>query len=224
MFDIANVIYVVPWFEYKLSLVELWATLLGLWFVIAFRKESIWAYPIGIINSIGFIAIFYQVQLYSDLLLNAYFILISLLGWYWWLRKDSSGKPEVTISFMTWSHRTTWILAIGIFTYVLGSNIDLIFSNIASLFVSNYEHIPAATPYWDALTTVMSIAAMYLLTRKYVEAWLLWVIIDVICICLYFYRDIPFLALEYLVFLANAVLAVKQWGREASLINQGVTQ
>lgn len=215
MFDIANVIYTVPWFDYKLSLVELWATLLGLWFVIAFRKESIWAYPIGILNSIGFIAIFYQVQLYSDLLLNVYFILISLLGWYWWLRKDSNGKPAVSISIMTWTHRLAWILVIASFTYLLGTNIDFIFSNIASVFVDDYSHIPAATPYWDALTTVMSVVAMYLLTRKYVEAWVLWVVIDVICIGLYFYRGIPFLALEYLVFLANAVLAVIQWNKKS---------
>ena len=94
-------------------------------------------------------------------------------------------------------------------------NIDLIFNAMAQIVASaigvEYIHTPAATPFWDAATTVMSIAAMYLLTRKYVEAWVLWIIVDVVCAGLYLYRGVLFLSLEYLVFLGNAIFALYQW-------------
>lgn len=212
LLSINNVIWIVPGFEYKLSLVEAWSTLLGLWFVIAFRKESLWAYPIGIINSLGFIAIFYQVQLYSDMLLNAYFILISFLGWYWWIKHPPSGPLK--IRYLSYDKWVVCLSLIASGSVILGLHIDSIIEFLGITFAGdNYQHVPAALPFWDAITTVTSIVAMFLLTRKYIEAWHLWVIIDVICIGIYIYKGVYFLALEYTVFLANAVYAVYQWNK-----------
>lgn len=217
MFDINNILFTVPYFGYSLSLVELWSTVLGLWCVIAFRKNSMWAYPIGILNSIGFIAIFYQVQLYSDLMLNVFFILISILGWFWWLRKDPNGVPDLKITRMSNMSRAFLLIAISVLTAELAMNIDAIFSGLASTVAevlgTEYTHVPAALPFWDALTTVTSIAAMILTTRKYFEAWILWTVVNVVCIGVYMYQGIPFMALEYSVFLINSILGVYQWNR-----------
>ena len=215
LFSINNTLFTVPYFDYAVSVVELWSTILGLWCVIAFRKDSMWAYPTGILNSLGFIAIFYQIQLYSDLLLNFYFIGVSVLGWFWWSQKKSDGTSKLKIKYMTPNVRGLWLIGLVAGTYVLGANIDVIFNAmaqfVAAILGTTYAHTPAAMPFWDASTTVMSLAAMFLLTRKYVEAWILWVIVDVICIALYAYRGVMFLSLEYAIFLANAAFAVYQW-------------
>lgn len=213
MLDIENVLFTL--LGYPVSLVELWSTALGLWCVIAFRMNSAWAYPVGILNSIGFIAIFYQVQMYSDLLLNFYFIAISILGWYWWSQKDRRGNSVLQIRYMSVSQNLIWIAGLAVATAALGFYIDVIFNamaqSVAWALGTTYDHTPAALPFWDASTTVMSVAAMFLLTRKKVEAWILWVIVDVICIGLYLYRGVLFLSLEYAVFLLNAIWAVYQW-------------
>ncbi len=225
LLSIKNIIFTVPLAgfgtdTYPVSLVELWSTILGLWCVIAFRKNSKWAYPIGILNSIGFIAIFYQIQLYSDLLLNFYFIGISILGWIWWNKKNVVGEDELKIRYMSASGCMALGATIGFSTIILGSNIDVVFNflatSVAWVLGKEYTHIAAAYPYWDASTTVMSFLAMYLLAKRYVESWILWVIVDVICIGLYYVKGVHALSVEYFIFLLNAVYAVYQWNKEAT--------
>lgn len=220
LFSINNVVYNIPFSgfgtsTYPISLVELWATVLGLASVIGAALNKRWWYYVGILNSIGFIAIFYQIQLYSDLLLNFYFIGMSLLGLYWWSQKTSSGEDKYQIRYMTYESRMAHFQAIVLFVVLLGYFIDPVFNVMASFvayFVgTEYVHVPAALPYWDATTTVLSIVAMKLLAERKVEAWILWIIVDVICVGLYAYKGVTALAIEYFIFLINAIVAFCFW-------------
>lgn len=219
IFSITNIAFNVPLpgyggsDTYALSWIELVSSVLALAAVIGARLNKTWWYPLGILNSIGFIAIFYQVQLYSDLLLNAYFIVISVFGWWIWTRRRPGGTHEYRIRNMDFRDAILMSGGLSVAIVVLGLVIDTLFSSVAGLFVSDYVHTPAAMPFVDATTTVLSVAAMYLLAKRYVESWVLWIIIDVICVIKYAMTGVLFLSLEYSVFLLNAIFALYQWNK-----------
>ncbi|CAL9982395.1 PnuC-like nicotinamide mononucleotide transport [Vibrio phage D51] len=224
LFNINNIAFTVPLAgfgtdTYAVSVLELWATITGLICVIGARMNKVWNYPFSLVNCLGFVAIFYQIQLYSDLLLNAYFIGMSLYGWYIWSRKNEQGQDTYKIRFMDTVHAGLLVVGIGVGTAVLGSTIDTIFTAMGSLVAyvlgTEYTHYPASYPYWDAFTTSASLAAMYLMARRYVESWVLWTIVNVVCVALYFHKGVIAMSAEYLVFLANSAYGLYQWNKEA---------
>ena len=197
LFSIKNIVFVVPLAgfgteTYAVSIVELWATIGGLIAVIGARLNKLWWYYIGIIKSFGFIAIFYQIQLYSDLLLNIYFISMSLYGIYVWTRIKSNGVYEYPIQYMSLKENIKWSIIIFIGTIFMGLNINSFFeflaSNIANMLGVSYVHSEASFPILDSFIAVTSVVAMYLLAKRKVESWILWVIVDIVCVGLYLYK------------------------------------
>lgn len=224
LFNINNIAFTVPLAgfgtdTYAVSVLELWATITGLICVIGARMNKVWNYPFSLVNCLGFVAIFYQIQLYSDLLLNAYFIGMSLYGWYIWSRKNEQGQDAYKIRHLSNLQMAALPLVISVGTAVLGSNIDSIFTFMGSLVAgvlgTEYTHYPASYPFWDAFTTVSSLAAMYLMARRYVESWVLWTIVNIVCVVLYFHKGVIAMSAEYLVFLANSAYGLYQWNKEA---------
>mgnify|MGYP005989431317 CR=1 FL=1 len=213
MFDIDNIM--LSYLGYDLSYLEFWVTLMNLWSVIAFRRNSIWAYPTSIVACTGLAIMFYQINLYSDQLLNVYYVAISIVGWMWWLQKTPGGAEKYPITTISAEGRVAVLALIVFGTLILGGNIDAIFSSLAEIVAfilgTTYTHIPAQMPYWDAFTTVASMVAMYMLTKRYVESWVLWALVNIVCIALYWYRGVYFLSLEYVVFLVNSIYAYIQW-------------
>lgn len=220
LFSIANIAFSVPSLgaggaPYNISWVELVSTILGVMFVYGFIREKLYAYPLGILNSIGFIAIFYQVQLYSDLLLNIYFIIISITGWIAWKRTRENGDPVLEARWLSTFDFVVVLFAIAALTLLLGTYIDPIFGALAGgvawILGADYTHVPAAMPFADAFTTVTSVFAMYLLVRKYINSWILWIAVDVIAIGIYLERGIMMMAIEYAVFLCMATTGLIVW-------------
>lgn len=220
LFSIQNIAFVVPLAgfgteTYAVSVVELWATVGGLIAVIGARLNKLWWYPVGIVKSFGFIAIFYQIQLYSDLLLNIYFISMSLYGIYVWTRYKNNGSYEYPIQYMSFNEQLKWCAVILIGTAIMGLNINSFFefiaNSIAGILGINYVHQEASFPILDSFIAVTSVVAMYLLAKRKVESWILWVIVDIVCTGLYLYKGVIAVSVEYLVFLANAAYGVYQW-------------
>lgn len=214
LFDINHTLFTL--WGYPLSGLELWATLTGLACVVLHRYNNIWAYPVGLVNCVGFVALFYQIQLYSDFLLQGYFIVISFYGWYCWAQRDNGNQLTHPIRWL--SHSTRWFKLFpvaGISTLLLGAFIDPLFSHgghlVATLAGTSYTHTPAALPYRDAATTVLSVMAAYLMAKRYVDSWVLWSLVNIICIGNYATQGVMLLTIEYVVFLFNALLALWAW-------------
>lgn len=205
-FDIGNTAATIA--GYKMSWLELVSTVLALGAVIAARKNSLWFYPLGILNSVGFIALFHQIDLYSSALLNVYFIIISFYGWYIWTRKDGLGY-EYPVRYMDGELRMSMLLAIGFFTLLLWYFVDDVYGALAGAFDVEYKR--SAFAFLDSLTAVMSVFAMYTLAKRYVEAWVLWVLVDIICVYVYWAQGAKVLSVEYGIFLLNAIYGVYQW-------------
>ena len=190
--------------NYSLSYVELVGTIFGLLSVFLAAKANIITWPTGIINELSFFIIFYQVQLYSDMFLQLFFFVVTLYGWYFW-NKNKEEKKVRTLN----SARRSWYIAI----IFLGTVILAILMSKIHQAWPDYFPEPAAYPIPDAFTTVASIVATVLLSRRLIETWFVWIAVDIVAIGLYFERDIKLIAIEYIFFLVLCIFGYLKWRR-----------
>lgn len=190
---------------YPLSYIELIGIITGLLSVWFAARSNIWTWPIGLLNVIAFFFLFYQVQLYSDMFLQVFFFITTCYGWYYWLQQDRN-KVERKITTVSQRARLLIVLSIILGTGLLGYTMSRIHLNLPVYFPE-----PAAFPYPDAFTTVLSVAATFLLALRKIEAWILWITVDVVAIFLYAFKGIVFTSGLYFVFLLLASFGLYHW-------------
>ncbi len=204
LFDIDSVFFTV--LTYKMSYIEFFGTIFGLTSTFLAIKANIHTWTTGIVNVLIFFGLYFQIQLYSDMLLQMFFLVMFSYGWWNWTIKGRDNNNDKHISLLSNMRRFIWITSILIATLALGffmSNIHIYFSDTFS--------VAAAFPYADALTTTLSIAATILMTQKRIESWVLWIAVDILAPILYFYKGILFISMEYVVFLVMAILGLISW-------------
>lgn len=209
-FDINHIFFQV--WGYPMSYLEFFGTVAGAIAVWLSAKANVWSWPIGVINVVLFFFLFYQVQLYPDMLLQVFFLVTNLMGWWRWKhpkRGEEDVKQELKVSYMP-IRQMLMFLGIGIVgTFLFGS------------FASRFHEIlpvvfsrPSAFPYLDSFVTVMSIVATFLMIQKKVECWMLWIVIDAIATYMYFMKGIKFVGIEYFVFCFIAAFGLWNWIKE----------
>jgi len=199
-FLIDNVAFSV--FGYPLSYIELFGTLFGLISVFLASRNHIWTWPTGIVNEFFFFVMFFQVQLYSDMFLQVYFFVVTLYGWYFWKRKSEPGQ----VSVLGTKSRVCCFAVLVVGTLILG----FIMSDIHLLLPEIFKE-PASFPYPDAFTTTASILATVLLARRRIETWIFWIAVDVVCVVIYLFKGIAFVAVEYGIFLVICLFGLANW-------------
>lgn len=195
--------------NYPMSYIEFIGTILNIWCVWLTAKGKILSWPVGIVATILFTALFYQIQLYSDLLEQVYFIITGFVGWYAWAKiaPELRGKDsDIRVGSNTLKRNVLWIVGIGVGTVLMTQ----VMGNIHLLLPMIFKEA-ASYPLLDAFTTVMSFAATILLIRRKLEAWYLWILVDIIGIGLYWVKDVKFIALEYAIFLIIATAGYLKW-------------
>jgi nicotinamide mononucleotide transporter len=206
VFNVHNVF--VTFLGYPMSYIEFSATVLIAVYVLLITRRIIWAWPLGLIVFTLFAVLFYQVRLYSDFFEQFYYIGNCFYGWYSW-KKAEGEKKELEISYATGKARLTAILLIAAGGTFLGFVMSRIHIYLPLLFPQ-----PAAYPYIDATATVMGFVAAAFSAQRKIESWCLWICVNVICIGLYYARDVKFVMLLYVFFLALAVNGLITWTRE----------
>jgi len=176
----------------------------GVWLTV---KENIWNWPIGIANSAFFVALFFGAHLFADMALQVIYIILGFLGWYWWLR---GGTNQLTLHVSRADRMTLLILA----------TIGVIATGGLTVFLRS---VGDAAPFLDALTTILSLTAQYLLTRKLIENWYIWITADIIYIGLYGSRGLYLTAALYALFLGLCLLGLRSW-RGSLTPNQSASQ
>lgn len=163
-------------------------------------KENVWNFPVGIANSAFFLFLFAGARLYGDAALQVIYIALGFQGWYLWLRGGENRAPLKV-------ERASRRLLAGVAAFVVAGTTGLTFI---------FRYIDDSAPFLDALTTVLSLGAQYLLNRKAVENWWLWIAADIIYIYLYAARGLQLTAVLYLVFLGLCVAGLRSWLRTMS--------
>lgn len=191
--DFTSLIDIGPFQTTYLELFAVAAGMLCVWFM---KKESLLAFPLGIINVLIYVYIFFSARLYANSAINGFFFIMSVYGWYNWTRKDKNDK---TIR-ITQSSK----LALGLNFLAI-----IVFFIIIRMVLVRYTE--SRIPTWDAATTAVYIIAQWLLSRKKIENWLLWIAADTVMIGLCAWEGLYFSSLQYLVFTVIAVLGFLEW-------------
>ena len=222
-FDIGNTLVTIPLGEggYAMSWIEAVGTLFGLACIWLASQEKTINYLFGLINVTLFAIIFFQIQLYGLLLLQLFFFCANLYGWYAWSRPANDQGDTLAIRWLPRNKliMTAAISAIAIALLTL--YIDPVFAALARTSVSLLNALgagltlpepqPDAFPFWDATMTVLSVVAQILMTRKYVENWILWVVINIISVGVYAAQGVYAMSLEYLILLFIAANGTRLW-------------
>lgn len=214
---------------YDLSWIEAVGTLCGLLCIGLASKEKVINYLFGIINVLLFAVIFYQIQLYSSLLLQIFFLLANVYGWYAWTRQTPSQQAELQIRWLGARARTAWLVVSIIAILVMTFFIDTIFGQFARLTVILLNQFgleaqlpvlqPDAYPFWDACMTILSVVAMIFMTRKWVENWIVWVVINLISVAIFTLQGVYAMSIEYMILTLIAINGVRLWSSKAAQNN-----
>ncbi|MFC3022239.1 nicotinamide riboside transporter PnuC [Vibrio zhugei] len=226
LFDIHNTLVTIPLGSgYDMSWIEAIGTLFGLLCIWFASKEKTINYPFGLLNVTLFAIIFYQIQLYGILLLQVFFFAANVYGWYAWTRTDDNGET-LSVRWMTPSKQTVVAVLSVISIALMTMYIDRFFALLANFTINTMNVFgarltlptlsPDAFPFWDSTLTVLSIVAQILMTRKYVENWILWVVVNVISIGVYAAQGVYALAIEYVILLFIALNGTREWVKTAS--------
>jgi nicotinamide mononucleotide transporter len=202
-FEIANTAFTI--IGYPISYVELIGTAFGLISVYFASRANILTWSTGIINEVFLFVLFFQVHLYADMFLQVYFFVVTIYGWYNWSTTTVENKIAVINS------KARWLTAIVI---IVGSIVSGFLIKNIHLYLPNYFKVAAAYPFTDSFVMVLSIIATVLLAKKKIENWHLWILVDAICVILYFKKGVYFLSLEYLIFLGLASYGLYHWKKQ----------
>lgn len=216
-FDVTTIAFTV--LGYPLSYIELVGTILYLWSVWLIARQNILTWPVGIASVLLYMALFYQIQLYSDALEQAYYLVASVYGW--WLWGSRGRQAEQTFVPYVSAPRTMGLVLL--LTVALSAALGGLMSRIHELLPALFP-VPAAFPYLDAATTIMSFSAMWLMAQKRLESWAYWIIVDVIGIGLYYVQGVRFISLLYVILLGLAINGLVSWLRSARQPATGATQ
>lgn len=182
--------------------------LLAVYFLI---KESIWTWPSGILYVLVSFVVFWQARLYGDFLLHIFFLVLNIYGWMYWTKGGTSTESSVPIS-----HSSTRDMLLVLMATVVGI---FVFAKLLIAIPGMFEGVdPPALPYWDSTTSVLSVAGMWLTARKKIDNWYYWFVVDVLATGIYFYKELYFYSLLYLVYIGMAVAGYLAWRKTMTAV------
>jgi nicotinamide mononucleotide transporter len=184
-------------------IVEIFGAVTGIIYVFLEIKQNIWLWPVGIVTSATYIYVFRDNGFYADMLLQVYYLVISVYGWWAWKHgkpHDSRQKADLRISRIdiktaVWTSTATVLIFVAMW-YVLDSWTD------------------SPVPLWDAIITTLSVVATWMLTRKIFEQWHVWIIANGIAIIVYILKGMYPTVILFIVYFVMAVIGLMEWRRD----------
>ena len=192
--------------DFIIEIIAVFSGIISVWFA---KKENILLYPIGTISVLLWIYLCWIGEIYSQAVINLFFFIMNIYGWYNWSRKDSSNIKELKIK----SNSQKENLLSSLIAVLLTSIIYYLLSNIET---SDYN--------WrfiliESFITALNFIAMWLMAWKRVENWILWIIGDIMCIPLFIYKEYYLSVAQFSIFIIIAFMGYFEW-KKKSLIKQ----
>jgi len=214
--------------------IEIFGAITGIIYVFLEIRQNIWLWPVGIITSAVYIWIFFSGKLYADMGLQGYYLVISVLGWYWWVRKRMmrGGEGERWRSIETKRLRDegteasklpsregqgvgfeeTERLKVSRLKLRTGITLSVVFTLLFSVMWLVLDRLTdSPVPGWDSFITSLSIIATWMLARKIYEHWFLWIIVNTVAAGLFFFRGLYPTTLLYIIYLIMSFAGLKAW-------------
>jgi nicotinamide mononucleotide transporter len=171
-------------------------TLLGIALTI---QQRISCWPVAIVGILAYLIVFIRARLYADAAIQPIFIVQNLYGWWFWAHGGARGEGQAPIVTLDWRSRAAWLAGTAAVSLLVGAGLA--------------RWTNAAAPYADAALSTTSLVANWLLARKVLENWLLWIAVDVGYVILFWSKNLVLSAGLYAVLLALAVAGLLEWQR-----------
>lgn len=182
------------------NIIEIIGTIAGLIFLYLEIKQNKWLWPVGLLTSVMYIYVFFVAKLYADMSLQFYYVIISIYGWIVWSRGSSKQKDELPVTHLS---RKLFLVLFGVSM--------LIYVFISYVLVNFTD---GSVPYWDAFTTALSIVATWMLARKILEQWLVWVVVNAVSLGLYIYKGLYPTSILFFFYTVLALYGYFQWKKD----------
>ena len=179
---------------------EIFGTLVGLIYLWLEYRASIYLWIASIIMPAIYIFVYYDAGLYADFGINIYYLVAAVYGWLVWKYGHKPAEQnELPITKMP---KRNWLKALVVF---------VVAQFLIAWILINFTD--SDVPWWDAFTTALSIIGMWMLARKYLEQWWVWIVVDVVCVGLYLYKGLYFTSGLYALYSVIAVFGWLNWKR-----------
>lgn len=186
---------------------DILTTVLGLAYILLEYRASIWLWAVGfLMQSLG-IMLYYQKGLYADCGMEFYYLAMTVYGYFNWVRKARKSKQDEKKE-----QRYAAITHFPVRWALLWTVITLAAWGTLYWFLVTFTD--SRVPIADSFTTALSFVGIWALARKYLEQWLIWIVVDVVTSILYFYKDIPFKASLYALYVVIAIAGYLKWKRQ----------
>lgn len=198
--------------------IETFGAVTGIIFVILEVRQTIWLWPVGIITSAFYIFIFFTGKLYADMTLQGYYLVISIIGWYWWLNGSGSGtmgsgNPEkagkLRGNMDTGEKNALQVTRLKRKTGLILSVVFVFLYSLMWMILSRFTDSPV--PGWDSFITSLSIVATWMLARKIYEHWFIWILVNIVSAVLFINRGLYPTVILYLVYAIMSFTGLIVW-------------
>ena len=195
---------IAEWF--LVNKIEVLGAILGILYIRFSIRQNIFAWPTGILTSSLYIIVFFNSALYASMVLQLYYVAVSVYGWFYWLNgKRVNNKSELPVRKIG---KKLW-LQIGLFS-------GLIYSSILYILIRFSD---SDVPFIDSLTTSISVVATWMLARKYIENWLIWIFVDFVSVGLYIYKSLWPTVILFSVYTIMAFIGYIEWKKDLKTKN-----
>ena len=169
--------------------------LLSVWYA---KKNNIWVYPTGMISTSIFVYLLFKWALLGDMIINAYYFVMSAYGWYYWSKREEQVVVHPITSTNKKEFKTALLLFVASLLFVIW-------------IYQVFDKWKDWTAYVDTLTTAIFFVGMGLMARRKIEHWLFWILGDIISIPLYFFKGLTLTSLQYVIFTLIAMYGYRSW-------------
>jgi nicotinamide mononucleotide transporter len=160
-------------------------------------REIHWGWPLAMVSSLMYFVLFWRSRLYGDAALQIFFAVVALWGWQQWLRGRRADGGELHVARLTRR---------GVMFTVASS---AVLWPLTGLFLKHYTDTDV--PWWDAFPTATSLVGQFLLGRKFIENWLVWIVVNIVSVGLFAYKGLWLTVLLYAVFIVLSVVGWQAW-------------
>ncbi|MCK4465617.1 MAG: nicotinamide mononucleotide transporter [Bacteroidales bacterium] len=190
--------------------IEIFAAIAGLLYLFFSIRQNIWLWPLGLVTSALFVYVFFTDSLYADMGLNVYYVVISIYGWYHWLYSGETGKKNS----LKVSRLSKWLtFKLILLTFIVYWVLVFALHKLPEWF----DIAPAELLYLDAFTTAASVVATWMLARKIIEHWIVWIVIDSLSMGMYFYKGLYPTMILFFVYTIMAIKGYTEWKKDLQI-------
>ena len=180
--------------DISLEIIAVFFGFLSVWFS---KNNNILVFPTGMINTSIFVYLLLKWTLLGDMIINAYYFIMSIYGWYFWIKGTNNTVSPI-------SKVSNSDIRIVVLLFISSS----VFVSLVYTFFDKWETIVS---YIDILTTAIFFAAMWLMAKRKVESWIFWIVGNIISVPLYLHKGLAFTSIQYFIFTIIAIAGYIKW-------------